>query len=146
MLGHKQREIGVSCLALRILIAVSVHCHNTIGVFIDHYAFGIHAERADKISVLLRAVDDLALIQLICQMGENFGRQLHAHSDVNAVGLGPDVERAAYRFHPFTAASTGGDHALAALIHLVPASDRKSVFCLFNILYRFVKIEIHPVL
>ncbi len=65
MLGDQQREVCVFRLFCGILIAVAVYGYDAIRVFVDHSALGVHAEGAHLVFILLGAVDDLALIQLV---------------------------------------------------------------------------------
>ena len=62
MLGNQQCEVGVFGLSGRVLVAVAIDRDDTIGVLVDHGAFGVHAERTDFVAVLFGAVDDFALI------------------------------------------------------------------------------------
>ena len=68
MFGDKKGEIGVLCLFVGILKAVSVHRHDPVGVLVDHDSVGIHTEGSDTVLEFLCPVDDLALIQFIGQM------------------------------------------------------------------------------
>ena len=85
VLGNKQREVGVLGLFGRILKAVTVDGDDTVGVLIDDDSVGIHAEGADVVLEFFGAVDDLALVQLVGQMGEDDGGQLDADADIDAV-------------------------------------------------------------
>ena len=129
VLGHQQREVGVLGLPGRVLIAVAVDGDDAVGVLVDDRAPGVHAEGAHQVTVLFRAVDDLALVELVRQMGEDLRGQLHAHADVHAVGLGGNVQLPAHALHPFAADAADGDHAIPAGIllplraHLIAALD-----------------------
>ena len=96
---------------------------NAVGVFIDHGALGVHAEGADLVLILLSPVDNLALIQLVGQVGEDNGGQLHPNADVHPVGLGGNVHILADLLHPFAAAAAYGDDALSAGVALAVAGD-----------------------
>jgi len=74
MLRYQQGKIRVLRLSRGILEAVAVHCDDPVRVFVDHDPVGIHAEGPDTVLVFLGAVDDLALVQLVCQVGEDNGR------------------------------------------------------------------------
>ena len=100
MLADQQRKVGILRLFGRILKAVAVDGDDTVGVLIDDDAVGVHAEGADVVLEFLGAVHDLALVQFIGQMGEDDRGQLHAHADIDAVGLGVDVELLTDLFHP----------------------------------------------
>ena len=85
---------------------MSVYRHNTIGIFIYHYAIWIHAERTDIILKLFRTVNNLALIKFIGQMGKDHCRKFYTHTDIHTVGFGRDIQFFTYFFHPFAAASS----------------------------------------
>ena len=123
VLGDEQGEVRVFRLHGLVLVAVAVDGHDAVGVLVDDDAVRVHAERADVVLELLRAVDDLALIELVGQVGEDDGGQLDAHADVDAVGLGGDVERVADALHPLAAAAADGDDALVAGIARVLTVD-----------------------
>ena len=114
VLGHQQGEVGVLRVQGRILIAVAVDGDDAVGVLVDHRALGVHAEGAHLVLILLRLIDDLALVQLVGDGGEHLGRQLHPHADIHPVGLGGNVEILAHGLHPLAAAAAHGDDALAA--------------------------------
>ena len=114
MLCHQQGKIGVGGLTCGVFVAVTVDGDDAVGIFVDYGALGVHAEGTDEIAVLLGAVDDLAFVQLIGEVGENLRGKLHPNADVHPVGLGGNVHVTANGFHPFAAAAPHGDHALAA--------------------------------
>ena len=93
---------------------MAVDGDDAVGVFIDDDAAGVHAERADVVFKLFRAVDDLALVQLVGQVREHDGRQLDAHTQIDAVGLGLHAQLVTHRLHPLAAAAADGDDALFA--------------------------------
>ena len=90
MLCHQQGKVGVFGLAGGILVAVTVHCDDAVGIFIHYGALGVHAEGAHLIAVFLRAVNDLAFIQLIGQVGKDLCRQLHPHPQIDPIGVSRD--------------------------------------------------------
>ena len=114
MLGDEEREVRVVGLEGLVLIAVAVDRDDAVRVFVDDDAVGIHAERAHIVLELFRAVDDLALIELVGQVREDDGGQLDAHTEVDAVGLGGNVHLAAHALHPLAAYASDGDDALFA--------------------------------
>ena len=93
---------------------MAVDGDDAVGVFVDHRALGVHAEGADEVAVLFGAVDDLAFIQLVGEVGENFCGKFHPDADIHSVGLGGNVHVTADGLHPFAAAAPHGNHALAA--------------------------------
>ena len=114
MLCHQQGKIGVGGLAGGVFVTVAVDGDDAVGVFVDHCALGVHAEGADEVAVLFGAVDDLAFIQLVGEVGENLRGKLHPDADIHTVGLGGNVHVTADGLHPFAAAAPHGNHALAA--------------------------------
>ena len=104
MFGHQEGKVRVVRLLCRILIAVAVDGDNAVGILIDHDAPGIHAEGAHPVLELLGPVDDLALIELIRQVGKQLRRKLHPDADVHAVRLGRNPHRLSasicFRFFP----------------------------------------------
>ena len=143
MLLHQKGKIRILCLLLRIFIAVSVHSDDPVRILIHHDAVWVHAERAHLILEFLRAVHDLALIELIRQMGEDDRRELHAHADVHAVGFRRDIQPPADLLHPLAPAAPHGDNAPAALIRPVLCDDPVSAVHPFHIVYMAVEPEIH---
>ena len=85
MFGYQQGEVGVLRVHGGVLVAVAVDGDDAVGVFVDHRAPGVHAERAHLVLILLGLIDDLALIELIGDGGEHLGGQLHPHTDVDLV-------------------------------------------------------------
>ena len=84
-MGNEKREVRVLGLEGLILIAVAVDRDNAVRVLVDDDAVGVHAERADVVLELFRAIDDLALVELVSQVGEDDGGDLDAHTDIDAV-------------------------------------------------------------
>ena len=76
--GYQQGEVRVFCVFCRIFVAVTVCGYDAVRILIYHDAVGIHTEGTDIILELLGAVYDLALIQLIRQMGEDNSRKFDA--------------------------------------------------------------------
>ena len=116
MLRHQQRKIRIIRLFLRTLIAVPVHRHDAVRVLIDHNSMRIHAEGTHLIFEFFRAVDDLALIQFICQMRKDHSRNFHPDPYIHTVGLGFNIQFLTHLLHPFAAASSYGYDALITLI------------------------------
>ena len=147
VLGHQQGEVGVLRVERRILIAVAVDGDDTVGVLVDHRAPGVHAERPHLVLILLRLIDDLALVQLVGDGREHLGGQLHPHADVHPVGLGGDVQRVAHGLHPLAAAAPHGDDALAphegALVRLRRVG---AVLRRVQRLHRRQEVELHVLL
>ena len=116
MLGHQQREVRVLRLLLIALVAVAIHCDDAIRVLIDHNAVRIHTKSTHVVLELLGAVHNLALIELIRQMGENNSRKLHTHADIHTVRFRGNLQLLTYLLHPLTAASSYGYDTLLTLI------------------------------
>ena len=70
-MAYQQGKVGVFGVFCRIFVAVAVYGYDTVGIFIYHDAVRVHTEGTDIILELLGTVYDLALIQLIGQMGED---------------------------------------------------------------------------
>lgn len=146
MLGHEQGEVCVFGLLVRALVAVPVDGHDAVGVLVDDDAVRIHAECADIVLELLRAVHNLALIQLIGQIRENDGGQFDADADVDAVGLRRNVHLVADAFHPFAAAAADGDNALPALVCFLLRGHAETGIQMIDVGNRCVEIEVNMVL
>ena len=114
VLGDEKREVRVLGLEGLILIAVAVDRDDAVRVLVDDDAVGVHAERADVVLELFRAIDDLALVELVSQVGEDNGGDLDAHTDIDAVRLRGDLELLAHALHPLAADAADGDDALVA--------------------------------
>ena len=114
MLGDEQGKIRVVGLEGLVFIAVAVDRDDAVRVLIDDNAVGVHAEGTHIVLKFFRVIDDLALIELVGEVGEDDGGQLNAHADVDAVRLGGDLEIPAYAFHPFAAHAPDGNDALVA--------------------------------
>ena len=124
---------------------MAVDGDDAVGILVYHGALGIHAEGADQIPILLGAVHNLTLVQLICQVLKYGCRQFHPDADVHPVGMDGNLQALADLLHPFAAAAAHGNNALAAGIgtivggHLVPLPFRSQGT------NRGVKVEIHLV-
>ena len=108
MLGHKKGEVGVFRVHGRIFIAVAVYRNDPVGVLVYHHAVRIHAEGPDQVVVLLGAVYDLALIELVRKLREDFVGKFHADSYVHTVGLLFQSQIVTDRLHPLGARATYG--------------------------------------
>ena len=109
-------------------------------------AVGVHAEGAHHVLKLLGAVDDLALVELVGQVGEDLRRKLHAHADVDAVGHGGDAEGIADLLHPLAAAAPDGHHAPAAGEAAFGGHGLKAALDLLEIGDGGLEVKVHPVL
>ena len=146
MLGHQQGEVGILGLQGGILIAVAVDGDDAVGVLVDHGATGVHAEGADTVAVLLGDVDDLGLVQLVGDVGENVSGQLHTDAQVHTVTLGGDLQLLAHTLHPLGADTAHGDNALAAGIGSIGAVDLVAVLQLLHGVHRGIEEEVHLLL
>ena len=147
MLRHQQGEVGILGLHGAVFIAVAVYGYDAVGIFIDHNAVGVHAEGADIVLKLLRAVDDLALIELVGEVGEHNGRKLHPNAQVHTVALGGDLHFLANGLHPLAAAAAHGDNAPVA-VHLSGGGGHPiaSLRQGRKMLHRGIKVKGHLVL
>ena len=93
---------------------MAVDRDDAVRVLVDDDAVGVHAERADVVLELFRAIDDLALVEFVSQVGEDDGGDLDAHTDIDAVRLRGDLELLAHALHPLAADAADGDDALIA--------------------------------
>ena len=142
VLVHQQGKVRVFGVLALVLIAVAVDGHDAVGVLVDDNAVRIHAERAHQILELLGAVDDLALVQFVRQLGEDLGRQLDAHADVHAVRVRGDAQTFTDGFHPLAAAAADGDHAFAAFKALLAGGDAVALVCLLHRRDGRVEVEV----
>ena len=143
VLGNQQCEVGILRLLGGIFVAVAIDRNDTVGIFVDHSALGIHAESTNLVAVLLGAVNDLALIELVSQVREHSCRQFHTDTDIHTIGLGGNIQFTAHSFHPLAANAADRDNALMASIVFSLALYNIS---LIGDRYRFhgsIKIEIH---
>ncbi len=123
-----------------------VYCNNAICILIYHDAPWIHAEGSDKILKLLCPVYDLALVQLVRQMGKDLCRQLYPDANINTVRLCGDFEIPADPLHPLAAAAPGGDDHLIRLILVSPRRYTIALFGPHHFLHRGSEKEIYFIL
>ena len=77
-------------------------------------------------------------------MGEDIGRQLYAHADIDPVGFGMDAQGITDALHPFAAASSDGDDTLFAGGSLILAVVQGvHGIVIFDRSYRSQEEEIH---
>ena len=143
MLGNQQGKVGILGLFFLALVAVAVYCNDAIRIFINNDTVRIHTERADIILKFLRTIDDLALIQLIRQMGEDHGRDFDTDTDIDTVGLCRDIQLLTDMLHPLAAAAANGNDTLFAAVALVAADYTVAILIHMDRINRCVKIEIH---
>ena len=118
--------------------------YDTVCIFIYHDAVRVHTEGTDIILELLGTVYDLALIQLIGQMGEDNSRKFHTDAQVDTVGLRRNLQIFTDSFHPFAAASSDGDDTLFAGGSLILAVVQGvHGIVIFDRSYRSQEEEIH---
>ena len=89
---------------------MAVGCNNAVSIFVYYNAIGIHTEGTDIVLKLFRSVYNLAFVELIGEMREDYCRKFYPDSQIYPVGKGGDGELPADRFHPFTAAAAYGDN------------------------------------
>ena len=68
-----------------VRVRVAVYGIDALDVFRDDVAVRVHAERAHLIAVLLRAVDELRLIDDVCDVLKDRRRELDAHAHVDLI-------------------------------------------------------------
>ena len=68
MFGNKKCKVGIVCFLLISLIAVAVYGNDSICIFVYYDSVRVHTESTNVIFKFLCTVDDLALVQFICQM------------------------------------------------------------------------------
>ena len=93
-------QVGIVCFLLISLIAVAVYGDDSVGIFVYYDSVRVHAECTNVIFKFLCTVDDLALVQLVGEVGEHLIGQLHPHADIHTVGAGGDLQRRADLLHP----------------------------------------------
>ena len=142
MLGYQQRKVGALGLLCRVLVAVSVYGYDTVGILIYDNASRVHAEGTHVVLELLGPIYDLALVELIGQMGKNHRRELHAHAEIDAVGHRLDVHFLTDFLHPLAAAAADGNDALRAVIFLVLGKNPVTVRIAGDGLYRRIEIKV----
>ena len=144
MFGYQQGKVRIFRVFCRIFVAVAVCGYDTVCIFIYHDTIRVHTEGTDIILELLGAVYDLALIQLIRQMGEDNSRKFDADTQVDTVGFGRNLQILTDRFHPFAAASSDRDDTLftgSSIILAVVQGVHGIV--IFDRSYRSQEEEIH---
>ena len=114
MLGYQQREVRILRFLRFILVTVAVHRYDSVRILRDDRASRIHAECPDQILILLRLIDDLALIYLVRNMAEHLRGQFDPGADVHPVGKRGDLQLVAETSHPCASASPDGYDALPA--------------------------------
>ena len=100
---------------------MSVYGHDSFCIFIYDDSVRIHAEGTDIVLEFLSAVYDLAFVEFVGQVREDFSRNFHTHTDINAVGAGRYFHFATDFFHPFATASTYGYNTFFAVVKLFAA-------------------------
>ena len=80
-------------------------------------------------------------------MGEDYGRKLHANTDIYAIGLGRNVHVFANRFHPLTSGTTYRDNAFIRIeIFFLGMEMEAIILQLFHLLHRTIKMEFYLIL
>ncbi len=146
MLGHQKGKVGVAGLEGGVLIAVAVDGDDAVGILVYHRALGIHAEGTDLVTILLGAVDDLAFVQFIRQVGKHRRRQLHPHADIHTAGLGGDLQFLTDLLHPLAAASAHRDDAFFTFVSAVFGAYLIATLQNLNRFHRGIKEELHLIL
>ena len=141
MFCHKQGEVRVLRLLLRIFVAVTVDRHDPVCIFIYNDSVRVHTERTHIILKFLCPVNDLALIKFIGQMGEDLRRDLHTHAQIDTVRQSRDLKLFTDFLHPLASASSDRDHAALALIRSAFVVYAVSVLKHFDAVYITVEKE-----
>ena len=68
-----------------VRVRVAVHGIDALDIFRDDVAVRVHAERAHLIAILLGAVDELRLIDDVCDVLKDRRRKLDAHAHVDLI-------------------------------------------------------------
>ena len=112
---------------------MAVDGDNAVGVLVDHRSPGIHAEGTHQILILGGLIDDLALIDLVRDVLEHVGGQLHADAQIHAVGVRFDTKVGTDGFHPLAAAAAHGDDTVRRFVFLALVRfDREAALRLYN--------------
>ena len=125
---------------------MAVDGYNSVGVLVDHDSVGIHAEGPDVVLEFLRPVDDLALVEGVCKMGEYSCRKLDPDSDVNSVGKCVDIKVLADLLDPLASAAADGYDAFLALEAVLGSDDLEASVDDLDFLHRFQEAELDLVL
>ena len=112
MLGYQKVEVCVFSLLLLIFIAMAVDSNDSVGVLVDHSSLWIHAEGPYQVLVLLCLVDDLAFIELVGNVPEDFRGKLNPYSDINPIASGLYLQLPAHCLHPLASAAANTDDTL----------------------------------
>ena len=125
---------------------MTVYRDDTVRIFVDHRAAGVHAEGTHKILELFGTVDYLALVQLVGKVCKYLIRKLNTDADINAVGHSGYFEVVRDLFHPLTAASAAGYHTHATCITAVIGGHGVAVAVLLHRCSLGVELKIHLLL
>lgn len=98
MLGNQQGKVSVFRPHIDIFITVAVGCNNAVSIFVYYNAIGIYTEGTDIVLKLFRSVYNLAFVELIGEMREDYCRKFYPDSQIYPVGKGGDRELPADRF------------------------------------------------
>ena len=85
MFGYQQCEVCILCLFGRIFIAVAICCDNAVCIFVYNDTVRIHTEGPHIIFEFFCSVDNLTLIQFVCQVGEDNSRKFYTYTQVYPV-------------------------------------------------------------
>ena len=144
MLAHQQCKVGIGGAQGGILKAVAVGRNDAVGIFVDYDAVWVHAEGAHTVFKLLRAVYDLAFIQLVGHMGEDHCRQLYPYPQIHPVGKRGDLQFPANLLQPFASAAAYGNNTLfAGELSLCGVKPVAAAFFQSQFFYGSVEIKIY---
>ena len=97
-------------MQFRVTVAVPVNRYNTVGVFGNNIAVGVHAEGAHQIVVTLRAVNKFGLVHFIGNVLKHLRRHFHAHADIHLVINKAQAQILALLGKPFSTGAPGGSN------------------------------------
>ena len=135
VIRDEQREVRIMALELRVAVRMTVDRHDAVRVLHDDVAMRVHAERAHKVAVLLRTVEQLCLVDLARDIVPYLIRHLDAHADVDAIVLLLDAETVALIGEPLRSSAARRDDeevrldflAICELEHVVALAVRLDV-------------------
>ena len=81
----EKRKVCVFAPERGVRVRVAVYGIDALDVFRDDVAVRVHAECTHLIAILLGAVDELRLIDDVCDVLKDRRRELDAHADVDLI-------------------------------------------------------------
>ena len=81
----EKRKVRIFAPERGVRVRVAVYGIDALDIFRDHVAVRVHTECTHLIAILLGAVDELRLIDDVCDMLKDRRRELDAHADVDLI-------------------------------------------------------------